>query len=173
MLTLTSDGIGAGAPHATFGDLMNWSNNNPNQAPICQMPGCGAALFNPNHTLCYSHWCYERDKKKKHEKLMNRGLSPSRRFGYNRLIGFLFRHFGKPLDEMDEQTIIHALVATLDISVYDAKCFVSSPHTRGMFGWTPSHELKGQEYQGFEWAMHKNVKWYRSLNEPGPWIRYG
>lgn len=137
------------------------------------MSGCGTSVYKLDHTLCYSHWCVERSRKREQERLMNHNLSRSRRDGYNRLIGYLFRYFGKPLDELDEQTIIHALVSELDISPTDANCIVSSPHTRGLLGWTPSHELKGQEHEGYEWAMHKNVRWYRSLNDPSPWIRYG
>ncbi|MDP7203299.1 MAG: hypothetical protein QGF72_04125 [Candidatus Poseidoniaceae archaeon] len=141
--------------------------------PKCQENGCLNHVYKAEHPLCYEHW---KDKKREeyyHARSMNRTIAPSAQRSYDRLLSFLSSHMGKPLEELDEQGISQALSSGIGMTEGDIKAFLESPTTRGLLGWTPRHDLNGQEHEGNEWAEHNGVKWYRPSNKPGPWLRHG
>ena len=141
--------------------------------PICASETCAEHVFKPEHTHCYTHWKIGETQRKEHVRKMGRTVSSSRKRNYNQLISSSSTLLGKSIESCDEQTVLDCLTTKMGIHPGHAAAFTSSAAARGVIGWAPPLDKEGLEDEGYEWTEFKGARWYRSLSQPGPWIRHG
>ena len=145
--------------------------------PICQREGCSTPVSRHEFTLCLRHWMQNQMQDKRMGKTvarrLNRKISPSKIWSYNRLIDTTSRYLRKPIEMCTDKEVAFSLIQNMHISPREASAFINSDAVKGLAGWLPRIDAHGQESEGFEWTDFQGGKWYRSLTEPGPWTRYG